>query len=274
VTPVDDKKKRAATDTPSRDVASRAPRTIPWELLDVSALTRAKREVIGNSWRERMRQEHLAVGAFSLIAQELAGEGCDSVVLSLITRASADEVRHAEICRQMALVFLDEKRVPARFRGLPNIPRHASVSPRERVLFHVTEMCCINETITATHFAEIIRRTTNDGARAVMESLLEDEVDHSRVGWAYLASVGDEPLRASLARALPAMLDRTVGRIFATTSQCEPRDPAMEALAYMGNDASAELCRKTLHDVIFPGFETLGVNIDAARARARERTWI
>ena len=88
------KTRRAADDLlePSRDGGRRK---IPWNRLDLSALTPAQRDVIGSAWRERMRQEHLAVGAFSLIAQELAEQGCDPVVLALITRASSDEVRQS-----------------------------------------------------------------------------------------------------------------------------------------------------------------------------------
>lgn len=49
-------------------------RTIAWEAIEEAArgLPEKSRAVIGGSWRERMRQEHLAVGAFARLTQELA----------------------------------------------------------------------------------------------------------------------------------------------------------------------------------------------------------
>ena len=55
-------------------------------------------------------------------------------------------------------------------------------SPRDRVLLHVVEMCCMSETLTGVYFTEMLARTTDVVAREAIESLLEDEIDHGRVG--------------------------------------------------------------------------------------------
>jgi hypothetical protein len=160
---------------------SGARRILAWDRLDAAALGARGRTIVGASWRERMRQEHLAVGAFALLARELAEEGCSSVVLSLVTRAASDEVRHADICRSFAVALMGEADVPARFRGLPRVPMHEGATRAERVLYHVVEMCCLSETLTGVYFTEMIARTTDPVAREAVESLLEDEVDHGRV---------------------------------------------------------------------------------------------
>jgi hypothetical protein len=165
-------------------------RAIDWDALteDVRSLPPTARTVLGETWKERMRQEHLAVGAFALLTQELAQQGCDATVLGLVARASADEVRHAQVCGRMAVAMLGHEAVPRVWRGLPKVPAHATVNAKTRVLLHVVEMCCLSETLTAVFFAEMVSRATHSAARAVVESLLEDEIDHSRVGWAYLAT--------------------------------------------------------------------------------------
>src|SRR5262249_38789281 len=116
-----------------RPAASRSMKRkeIVWSELDARALDAHKRAIVGKTWRERMRQEHLAVGAFAMVAQELAEEGCEPVVLSLITRAASDEVRHTEVCRRVAVALLGDEAVPARLRGLPSIPRHEGATARE-----------------------------------------------------------------------------------------------------------------------------------------------
>src|SRR4051812_38103559 len=114
------------TTAPPRDALDLRPirdggrREIPWDHRDDPALlSPAQRLVLGRAWRARMIQEHLAVGAFSMMLAELAQTGCDSVVLALVARAAADEVRHADVCRRLAVRPLGEPAVPGRLRGLP-----------------------------------------------------------------------------------------------------------------------------------------------------------
>jgi hypothetical protein len=252
---------------------SGARRNIAWDRLDARALGDRGRAVVGAAWRERMRQEHLAVGAFALLARELAEEGCSSVVLSLVTRAASDEVRHAEICRLFATALLGERQVPARFRGLPKVPMHEGATRAERVLYHVVEMCCLSETLTGVYFTEMIARCTDPVAREAVESLLEDEVDHGRVGWAYLAERARERRLGGLARILPAMLDRNFRAVLGAARRAPGDDSKLEQCAYLGARAGADVYSRALHDVILPGFEEVGVDLGPARALVCERGW-
>jgi hypothetical protein len=246
---------------------SGARRNIAWDRLDARALGPRGRAVVGASWRERMRQEHLAVGAFALLARELAEEGCSSVVLSLVTRAASDEVRHADICRQFAVALLGESEVPARLRGLPRVPMHEGATRPERALYHVVEMCCLSETLTGVFFTEMIARTTDPVAREAVESLLEDEIDHGRVGWAYLAERARERRLGGLAKQLPAMLDRTFSPVLGAVARKRTDDDArLEKFGWLGARAAADVYARTLVDVILPGFEELGVDLGPARA--------
>jgi hypothetical protein len=253
-----------------------ARRAIAWSELGAGALGREGRRTVGATWLERMKQEHLAVGAFALLARELAAHGCEPVVLSLVTRASCDEVRHAEICRRFAVELLGAAAVPASFRGLPRVPMHAGAPPGDRVLFHVVEMCCMSETLTGVYFTEMLARTTDDVAREAIESLLEDEIDHGRVGWAYLAGRARDGALHGLAEALPAMLERTF-RGMLGSRQAAPDgddDARLETCGYLGRRAGVEVYRRALRDVILPGFDQLGVDLRPARARVRERRWL
>lgn len=250
-----------------------ARRTVAWAELDAEALGDDGRRTVGATWLERTKQEHLAVGAFALLARELAEEGCDPVVLSLVTRASCDEVRHADICRRFAVVLMGEDRVPARFRGLPKVPVHPQASPGERVLFHVVEMCCLSETLTGVYFTEMLARTTDRVAREAIESLLEDEIDHGRVGWAYLAERSRDRKLDGLAEALPAMLTRIFEAVLGSPRSAPRDDAGLEACGYLGPAAGAEVYRRALRDVILPGFEQLGLDLRPSRALIEERRW-
>jgi hypothetical protein len=258
----------------ARTLRDGARRPIPWDALDASALDAKKRRAVGATWADRYRQEHLAVGAFALLAQELAEIGCEPIVLSLVTRASADEVRHAEICRRYANALLGEGAVPARYRGLPKVPKHEAASRELRTLLHVVEMCCLSETVTGVYFTEMLARATNPAAHATIESLLEDEIDHGRVGWAYVAERARDRSIGGLAEALPELVARAVGRSIDEAARSKDEDdPAIEAFGYLGSATSSAVVRRALADVIVPGFESLGVDVRALKDSIAERGW-
>jgi hypothetical protein len=250
-------------------------RAIPWDAPIDASLDRDRRTTLGRAWLHLARQEHLAVGAFALIARELAEVGCDSVVLSLITRASSDEVRHADLCKRMAIRLMGVDEVPAVFRGVPKPPAHGQRSLRDRALLHVVEMCCLNETFTGVYLTESLARATDPTMRAAIESLLEDEIDHGRVGWAHLAaSVRDGWGASIVARSLPSIVERAVGAIFDRAGSNVGADDVLAAHGHLaGHDARAVYAR-TLDDVILPGFEAVAVDPSALRALAKKRGWL
>jgi hypothetical protein len=260
---------------PLRSAGGGARRTIEWDRLDTKRLGPAGRKIVGENWLARMKQEHLAVGAFALLARELAELGCSPVVLSLITRASADEVRHADTCGQFAARLLGEDAVPARLRGLPHVPMHEAASASSRVLLHVVEMCCLSETLTGVYLTEMASRTSDAVARCAVESLLEDEIDHGRVGWAYLGERARAKDTEGLAEALPAMLDRTFRNVLGTARRAKIEDDrSLERYAYLGPRAGGEVCTRALRDVILPGFDALGVDLGPARSKIAAREWL
>ncbi len=241
-------------------------RVIPWDSLDASTLPAEGRSVVGGTWKSRAHQEHLAVGAFALLAYELAADGCEPVVLDLVTRAANDELRHTDVCRRVAIALLGKDAVPERWRGVPKVPGHIGLEPETRVLLHVVEMCCLSETITGVYFTEMLGRTTDPVVRTAIESLLEDEIDHGRVGWAYLATRARAGRIAGLAEALPALLDRTVGRTLRDLARAEDDDASWSAFGWLGRSSGTATVQRALRDVILPGFETLGVALAPSTA--------
>jgi hypothetical protein len=255
-----------------------ARRTIAWEALDAASLDASDRAIIGERWKARQGQEHLAVGAFSQLAWQVAAHGGEPVVLALLTRAASDEVRHAEICRRTAALFLGEQAVPTRLHGVPRPPPHAEAGSRDRALYHVVEMCCLSETFTGVYFTEALAHTEHPTMRAILESLLEDEIDHGRVGWAHLTSVaraeGGSAAMRGLSLALPEMLDRTIGRVMRNVAaNPEPDLASRRGLGHMANAACIDLFKQTVREVILPGFEAAGVDLGPAHAVVRALGW-
>lgn len=126
-------------------------------------------------------------------------------------------------------------------------------------------MCCLSETITGVYFTEMLGRATQPTARAALESLLEDEIDHGRVGWAYLSTRARDTRLDGLAAALPVLIERTVGRALRKADSSPYGDATMESYGWLGRTTALATIRRALRDVIVPGFETLGLDLSGAR---------
>jgi hypothetical protein len=247
------------------DASPASRRTIDWSSITAAAreLTDSTRTVVGESWRRRMRQEHLAVGGFAQLTLELAAVGCSSAVLGLVARASADEVRHVELCRQFAVALLGEQAVPRGWRGVPSLPPHAGHDAATRALFHLVEVCCLSETMTGVYFTEMRARASHPAARAAIDSLLEDEIDHGKVGWAYLAERARGGSLGDLPEALAEMIERTFGEALRRLQIVD--DPRAEKYGYLPGEASTQAVRRALAEVVVPGFEALAIPLGHAR---------
>jgi hypothetical protein len=128
--------------------------------------------------------------------------------------------------------------------------------------------------MTGVFFTEMSARTTDTAVHAAVESLLEDEIDHGRLGWAYLAERARDGTHGVVGAMLPAMLDRAVGSLFeraACSTSADDRE--LEALGYLGLDVSAAIYARALRSVVFPGFEELGIDLGPALAHAKARGW-
>jgi hypothetical protein len=130
-------------------------------------------------------------------------------------------------------------------------------------------MCCIGETLTTCFFAEAIARATSAPMREVLGFLLEDEIDHGRVGWAHLAGA-TQAERARIAAALPSLLERTVGWLPGAIRKAARGDEQLEKYGYLMPSTVIEVYQSSLRDVVLAGFDDLGIDVGPAWRYALE----
>lgn len=73
------------------------------------------------------------------------------------------------------------------------------------------------------------------------------------------------------------MLNRTFRSVLAAgggRARTAEDNPKLEACAFLGPRAGADVYARALRDVILPGFETLGIDLGPSRALLRERRWV
>lgn len=150
-------------------------------------LSRDVRELVGGIWQRRAASELTNAVVFANLGEVLGGGHAAPEVEALIARASADERRHAEICRRVAGRYL-ERDVP--FPEPRSVPKPASrvLDARTTATLHVVLQCCLNESVAMVFLRTCLDEARSELVRLALRQLMREEVDHARIGWAHLAS--------------------------------------------------------------------------------------
>jgi hypothetical protein len=140
-------------------------------------------------WAFRARAEAIASGRFVQLGRDLADVNAPQVVVELAQRAAEEEARHIEICMDLVecMGAHIEKPSTPEFR-LPDQLKNK----QRMVLLQMVGTSCINETISATVLAEMMRRAESGQMHDSIQEILRDEIDHGRMGWAYVAHLAQE----------------------------------------------------------------------------------
>lgn len=218
----------------------------------IDELTSEERAIATAVWAGRAESELRAAGSFAYIADVLLIAGAPDELVALARRAIVDEQRHSEICWRVATAFAGRE-LPAPRRLPVQIPRHHRAAPELRRVLHVVGQSCLNET-TGSAFLELCRA----GARAPLASsalheLLSDEIDHARIGWAFVASPVVSPAtRAEVAAWLPELVAMNLA-----AWRARPRyaiTPGLVAHGCPSWDAVDAAVIAAIDDLIIPGF--------------------
>lgn len=155
------------------------------------------------AWVQAGLYEHASVASFARFALELLALGAPPSLLREVSRASADELHHAELCFELARRFGGDVEV-----GPLPIPKRAFARLGDPVATALAlfEEGCVNESVAACEAADAAERCSDAQVRAVLETLAEDERRHAVAAWAALRWLIEQhgervaaPLRARVA---------------------------------------------------------------------------
>ncbi|MFO0569497.1 MAG: hypothetical protein U0263_27850 [Polyangiaceae bacterium] len=236
-------------------------RPLPEHDADIDALSPEVRRKLAGIWLNRAAMERRVADSFQVISAALGRRDADAALVRLARRAVDDEFRHAELSRQVASHFAGRELASPPLLEL-TVPRHRGASEELRDTLHVVGQCVLNET-TATAFLETcLAHAKGKLARHALRELLSDEVDHGRIGWAFLATTRPET-RVELGRWLLPMAYLNL-RLWREESPIEAAPPPELAAhgAPPGEVIHAALL-DALSTLILPGLRKLGVPVEA-----------
>lgn len=225
----------------------------------IEALAPELRTKLAGIWLSRAAMERRVADSFGVVAQALARRSPDKALVRLAERAVDDEYRHAELSRVVASRFAGRPLPSPALLALV-VPEHRGASPELRDTLHVVGQCVLNET-TATAFLEsCLSHATGGLARHALRELLSDEVDHGRVGWAYLATTSSDT-RRQLGRWLLPMAYLNL-RLWQEESPVDPEHhPALSAHGAPPGEVIHAALVDALETLIVPGLRALDVPV-------------
>jgi hypothetical protein len=232
-----------------------ASRALPEVDETIEALSEEERKAGVVQWLGRAAAERRASDAFVVIEKDLRAVNADPSLVALAARAIDDELRHAEICRVVAGRYARRDLDPPE-RLVLDPPAHANAPPSLVPVLHVIGQCAINET-TATAFLEAcLAHAEGPLVRAALRELLSDDVDHARIGWAFLTAASAETKQA-VAPFVLWMLNAHV-RWWRGTRSPRPSE-RMNAHGALAPRIVEDAILESIRALIVPGLQAVGV---------------
>jgi hypothetical protein len=234
----------------------------------IAALSGDERRLLAERWASRSENELRTSTTFSELSRGLVFLGAPAELVTRAERAVEDEVRHAGICRQVASRYADAP-VGSTAVEPTALPRFAGASERDSRVLHVVLHACLNEGFAVAYLSACLSAATAPLARAAVRELMRDEVEHARLGWAFLTWVSAAD-RALVQDALPALVSHAESLWLDADGYPETLPPGhgcldLRELRAVVAGAHAEL--------IVPGFSHLGFSTArlSGLPRARDR---
>jgi len=223
------------------------------------------RPIAVDAWVFRWLVEREAEVRFARLSERLTKLGGPKVLAELAQRASDDERRHAALCLEVAQEYGYTRREAAGPVTVPEIaPRR--LSERQKVLYELVASCCITETESMSVLTTLLQAAKGQRMKSVLQEIARDEVSHSRLGWAFLASEHAAGSVKFLGSLIPDMLEGTVTEGLFARARSDLEDPELLQHGVLPHSTKRSIFVQTLRDVVFPGLEYHGIDTEPSRA--------
>jgi len=220
------------------------------------------RHDVANIWAMRASLELAVSAGYAIIIRELLETGAEKPVLQLCCEAAADEIGHSQLCLDLAERIDGQKRdwpAPASL----HVPNYADVAggPLQAAL-HLVAMSCLNETIACVRLLEAIHPTECASAKQALRFILADEIQHARAGWAHLASRHvTKDMKQQIADHVPELVDASLTSLIEENASIPTEEFSIWGLPSV--DRARAHAQKAVQEIVMPGFEHLGIIVQA-----------
>lgn len=153
-------------------------------------------------WTRDALDEHASIGAFARLSLQLLGVGAPASLLRRTHQAALDEIRHAELCFELA----------TRFTGVALRPGPIPLPSEVKLEYDLSTIAvealldgAVNEGLSAAEARARFRKSDDEQERMALKTIARDEAEHARLGEAivdWCVETGGPSVVAALLNAL------------------------------------------------------------------------
>ncbi len=250
-------------------------RPIPWKRFRREAYPEPALALATHEMSALAVGEYTAVDQFARIASGLALNGVPIDLVAAASAIPADEIRHSDYTLRFAsmLAGRDVALPYARPAYEGRMSKPMSLADLDLVML---ELPAIAETLAAALLRACAEAATDPVSKAVLGSILSDEVHHLRLGWYYLHWRSPAWTRAERQRAADFAGNTLLGIEveFGKGRDAPPGSKqAAKALGVLDTPSQRRVVRDVMEQEIVPALDALGLGASHAwRARRRLRS--
>jgi hypothetical protein len=229
----------------------------------IGRLDESLRRHVAATHLRRAALELQGAAAFTAVTQALLELRAPASVIDLCARAVPEELRHSEVYMALVRAYSDSELQPPRASSI-DIPTYPAAGADGERLLRVVGMCCINETMACSFLELCFAGAKAPLVRRGIQEILEDEIRHARVGWAYLGSSDVGPLERRL---VSSWLTAILRAQWSHWQDHIATLPAVDLVAHgcPSPEAIERSSRESIHALVLPGFARAGVDVSAAQ---------
>jgi hypothetical protein len=243
--------------------SARRPRAIPFSAFAPERYAPAALTLAADQYGALARGERSAIGLFARLATALDAFAAPREFVLAATAAAHDEARHAQYCEEFA--------VRCGFDPSSGPIATAAIEPEPRSLIELDiamlRAVALSETLAAALLMACRRLAREPVVRALLTTLIADEIHHARLGWYYAASRAQgwsSEQRQQVADALAEAVVCIESEFHWGRDAAEPFDLPTRALGVLRTDIQRSCIQDVVENEILPGLDALGLNASKA----------
>jgi hypothetical protein len=246
---------------------------IPWSSFDRERYTPEARRLAEHAQTMLALGEYTAVDLFARMSAGLARNGAPFDLVAAATRVPCDEIRHAEYTLRFASMIAGRD-VSVEFDPALIDRQWKKPMTLDDLDRFVVEIAAIGETLACALIGACHDRAKDPVARAVLGTVLADEVHHARLGWYYLSWRAPQwtlAQRQRVADAAGAVVMDTERRFWRGRDAASPvHARSASALGVLDSKSQRRAVKHVMEDEIVPALDAFGLGASHAwRARTR-----
>ncbi len=217
-------------------------------------------QAVKQIWANRKKIELEAAALFAQIAKEAKVIwGNNNAITDLANQAYQDEQRHADLCQKI----IGTKKTPIQKLNLEVQLGPNHLSRVEQLVYTSISLSCVTETLSTALLLEMKKLAQPKIIRDTVHEILTDEIRHSRIGWAILATLPKNYDLSWVSMYIPAILNEAYQTEVKPMLSRNYDNQSLEPWGILSPKKSNLIVAKTIKEVIKPGLNKFNIKISA-----------